>query len=247
MIEGFFWVAFDHGGSSDVPSGNWKQEENLCLSWSEVAQSCPTLWDPMDCSLSGSSVQARILEWIAISFSRGSSQPRDWTWVSCIAGRLLTGWATREVTKVSPLRWLGIEPRSTVWKAAMLTTIPPMLLKYTQIFYIVNKWLIKAVKELNWKDGCMWAKSLQSCPTLFNLMDCSLPGSSIHGDSPGRNTGVGCYAIPFQECDQRANPGLSCLLHGQVGSLLLVPPKEAHLKGYLQFKAFLERRKAFHI
>ena len=93
----------------------------------------------------------------------------------------------------------------------------------------------------------MWAKSLQSCPTLFNLMDCSLPGSSVHGDSPGRNTGVGCYAIPLQGCDQRANPGLTCLLHGQVGSLPLVPPKEAHLKGYLQFKAFLERRKAFHI
>ena len=48
----------------------------------------------MDCSLPGSSVhgilQARILEQVAIPFSRGSSQPRDWTWVSCIAGRLFT-------------------------------------------------------------------------------------------------------------------------------------------------------------
>ena len=47
---------------------------------SEAAQSCPTLCDPMDCSLPGSSVhgifQARILEWVAISISRGSSQPR---------------------------------------------------------------------------------------------------------------------------------------------------------------------------
>ena len=55
------------------------------------AMSFPTLSDPMDCSLSGSSVhgilQVRILEWVAISFSRGSSQYRDWTWVSCIAGR----------------------------------------------------------------------------------------------------------------------------------------------------------------
>ena len=46
-----------------------------------VAQSCPTLCDPMDCSPQGSSVhgilQARILEWVAISFSRGSPQPRD--------------------------------------------------------------------------------------------------------------------------------------------------------------------------
>ena len=42
--------------------------------------------------------QARILEWVAIAFSRGSSQPRDRTRVSCTAGRLLTGWATREVS-----------------------------------------------------------------------------------------------------------------------------------------------------
>ena len=51
-----------------------------------VTQSCVTLCDPMDCSPPGSSVrgilQARILEWVAISFSRGSSPPRDWTWVS---------------------------------------------------------------------------------------------------------------------------------------------------------------------
>ena len=40
--------------------------------------------------------QARVLEWVAISFSRGSSQPRDGTWVSCTAGRRLTVWATRE-------------------------------------------------------------------------------------------------------------------------------------------------------
>ena len=68
--------------------------------WSEVSQSCPTLCDPVDCSLPGSSVhgifQARVLEWIAISFSRGSSQPRDRTQVSCIAGRRFTIWATRE-------------------------------------------------------------------------------------------------------------------------------------------------------
>ena len=70
----------------------------------KVAQSCPTLCNPMDCSLPGSSVhgifQARILEWVAISFSRGSSQTRDWTWVFCIVGRCFTIWATREV-KVS--------------------------------------------------------------------------------------------------------------------------------------------------
>ena len=81
-----------------------------CESWtikkaeieSEVAQSCPTLCDPMDCSPEGSSVhgvlQARILEWVAISFSRGSSRPRDWTQVACIAGRRFNLWTTREAT-----------------------------------------------------------------------------------------------------------------------------------------------------
>ena len=61
-----------------------------------VSDSC----DPMDCSPPGSSVhgifQARILEWIAISFSRGSSKPRNWTQVSCITGRFFTNWAIRE-------------------------------------------------------------------------------------------------------------------------------------------------------
>ena len=68
---------------------------------SEVAQSCLTLCDPMDCSLQLYSVhgiiQARVLEWVAISFSRGSSQPRDRTWVSWIVGRCFTIWGTREV------------------------------------------------------------------------------------------------------------------------------------------------------
>ena len=79
-------------------SNAWKWKVK---SESEAAQSCPTLSDPMDCSLPGSSVhgifQARILEWVAISFSRRSSQPRDWTRVSCIAGRRFTIWATKEV------------------------------------------------------------------------------------------------------------------------------------------------------
>ena len=71
----------------------WRKKE------SKVTQSCMTLCDPMDCSLPGSSVhgidQARILEWVAISFSRRSSWSRDWTLVSHIVGRCFTVWATR--------------------------------------------------------------------------------------------------------------------------------------------------------
>ena len=71
----------------------------------------------MDCSPPGSSVQgifqARILEWVATSFSRGSAQPRDWTWVSCTAGRFFTDWTTREALsselKVHLIPWSAPE------------------------------------------------------------------------------------------------------------------------------------------
>ena len=70
---------------------------------SEVALSCPTLHNPMVCSLPGSSVhgifKARVLVWVAISFSRESSQPRDRTQVSHIVDRRFTIWATRETQK----------------------------------------------------------------------------------------------------------------------------------------------------
>ena len=70
------------------------------VKWSEVTQSCPTLCNPMDGSLSGFSIcgifQARTPEWVAISFSRRSSWPRDWTLVSRIVDRCFTVWATSE-------------------------------------------------------------------------------------------------------------------------------------------------------
>ena len=65
-----------------------------------VLQSCLTLCYPMDCNPLESSVygilQARILEWVGTPFSRGSSQLRNWTRVSCIADRFFTIWTTRE-------------------------------------------------------------------------------------------------------------------------------------------------------
>ena len=73
----------------------------VCVSWSVVS-----LCDLKDCSLPGSSVhgilQARILEWVVCSFSRGTSWARDQTWVSHIAGRYFTIWATGEAhSKIS--------------------------------------------------------------------------------------------------------------------------------------------------
>ena len=73
----------------------WKVKSEI-----EVTQSCLTFWDPMDGNLPSSSVhrifQARVVEWVAISFSRRSSWPRDRTQVSRLVGRCFTIWATRE-------------------------------------------------------------------------------------------------------------------------------------------------------
>ena len=71
---------------------------SCCCSW--VIKSCLTLCDPMDYSPPGSSVhgisQARILKWVAISYSRGSYPPKDQTHISCIARRILYHWAIEE-------------------------------------------------------------------------------------------------------------------------------------------------------
>ena len=66
------------------------------LKWVQVAQSCLTVYNPMDYTVYGISLQARILECVAYPFSSGSSRPRNWTQVSCIAGGFFTSWATRE-------------------------------------------------------------------------------------------------------------------------------------------------------
>ena len=74
----------------------WKKKSEMKVL---VTQSCPTLCNNMDSSPPGSCVhgilQARILEWVVIPFSRGSSQSKDWTWVSCIAVRFYIIWTTR--------------------------------------------------------------------------------------------------------------------------------------------------------
>ena len=72
---------------------------------------------------------------------------------------------------------------------------------------------------------CIHTKSLQLCLTLCDPMDCSLPGSSVHGILQARITGVGCHAL-LQEIvpTQGLNPRLLCLLHWWVDSLPLAPP-----------------------
>ena len=77
-------------------NSEWKsQVSEDRIPYVKVTQSCLTPCDPMDCRVCRI-LQAGILEWVAMPFSRGSSQPRDRTRVSCIAGRFFTSWATRE-------------------------------------------------------------------------------------------------------------------------------------------------------
>ena len=96
-----------------------------------VAQLCPTLCHPMDGSPPGSSVhgifQARVLEWIAISSSRGSSWPSDGTQVSCIAGRFFTVWVIKSIlinmyeVKLLSRVWLFATP----WAVACTRLLRP--------------------------------------------------------------------------------------------------------------------------
>ena len=76
-----------------------------------------------------------------------------------------------------------------------------------------------------WQNPCVLCLVAQSCQTLCKPMDCSQPDSSVHGDSPGKSTGVGCHAL-LQGIfpTQGSNPCLLCLLHWQAGSLPLGPP-----------------------
>ena len=157
-------------------SGSSAGEESACsagVKWSEVDQSCPTFCDPMDFSLSGSSVhgifQASVLEWIAISFSRGSSRPRSQTWVSHIAG--FTVWATR----LHFNSWVGRSPgegigypfqyswTSLVAQISQVAKNPPA---------VWETW----VQSLGWENH--WSRAWQPTPVF-------LPAESPWTEEPG--------------------------------------------------------------
>ena len=131
-----------------------------CTVWSVA----PTRYDPMGCSLPGSSVheisQARILGWVVISSSSGPSWSRDRAHVFCLGKGILYHWTTRE----APVLWLSY-----------------------------------AVLSRSVVSNSLWP------------MACSLPGSSVHGDSPGKNIWVGFRAL-LQGIfpNQGSNPDLPC-------------------------------------
>ena len=114
----------------------------------KVAQLCPTLYDPMDCGQAGSSVhgilQARILEWVAMPFSRGSSQSRDGTRVSCTGGGFSTIWTTREAPK---------QRREDKGERRNLWTKEPAL----PLFHVLGASLILVVLILNPQGPCYYS------------------------------------------------------------------------------------------
>ena len=102
-------------------SSSWRSFQ---CSAAQATQPCPTLCNPMIYTVHGI-LQARILEWVAFPFSRASSQPRDWTQVSCIAGRFFTSWATREAWgSFQPRIKLG-SPMSPALAGGFFTTVLP--------------------------------------------------------------------------------------------------------------------------
>ena len=228
VVQWLIFQAPNAGGLGSIPSQETRShisqrrlkilhaatKTQLCCCCS-AAQLCPTLCDPMDCSLPGSSVHgislARIQEQVAISFSRGSSWPRDWTHVSCIGRKILYLWATWEAHmtwtnhKSSGKYSLSVCP----WRTEKQIRVSPGWPLLTAS--LLACWVAWVVSESVWpyrrqptrlprpwdspgkNTGvrchfllqCMKVKSesevTQSCPTPSNPMDCSLPGSSVHG------------------------------------------------------------------
>ena len=147
----------------------------------------------MDCSLPGSSIhgifQAIVLEWVAISFSRGSSWPRDQTWVSHIIDRCFTVWATREVSVFTSLYLVGKLYLSTLekwsyvvdvlWdpeahpslatKARYITGIPNVSCMHLSVVVVLT-----ATITLVFRAGS-WPSWLQ-CPAVY---DCRYTASRV--------------------------------------------------------------------
>ena len=135
------------------------------------------LCDPMDCSPSGSSVhgilQARILELIAMSSSRGSSWPRDWTQVSYVEGRFFTIWATREDIWE---RLLNSQP------SARTAQVSIQCQKHIGGQGFNNfLWSVSTHTYLSYGQ---FSSVAQSCLTLCDPMDCSTPGFPVHHQLP---------------------------------------------------------------
>ena len=190
--------------------------------WVLVAQSCPTLCNTMDCIWPDSSVhgisQARILEWVAISSSRGSSWPSNQTQVFCIAGRFFTIWATREDPSIPLCVYVcGCVYTHTyfiyiyiyIWAsliAQLVKNLPPM--QMTQFHLWVGK--------IRWRSDRLPTPVFLGFPcgsdgkeSTCNAGDLgSIPGL---GRSPGEGKG---YPLQYSGLEN----SMDCIVHGVTNS-----------------------------
>ena len=160
-----------------------------------ISQSCPTFWEPMACSLPGSSVggilQARILACVAFPFSRTSSLPRDQTCASHIAGRFFTIWATRETlswSRVCVNRSINIEviQKSSLKKHSTVFKIFGILLKLRKNkgrFRLLSSALNSLVQKrpTNWPPtSALFLTSIPTAPwILFHLFSSGQPTTDV--------------------------------------------------------------------
>ena len=153
------------------------------------AQTCPTLWDTVGCSPPGFSVygilQARILEWVAISCSKGSSWPRDWTHVSCIAEGFFTHWAT----------WEAAQYLHTFLNLRFI-----LLFKYLHdLTQVCNSQLEISFHSLPLNHILHFSSVSQSCPTFYDPMNHSMRGLPVHHQLPEfTQTHVHCVGDAIQ-------------------------------------------------
>ena len=150
------WSSHTNSGLSTSRSLHIRENQVSGFVVALVAKLCPTLCHPMNCSTPGSSVhgisQTRILVWVAIPFSRGSSQPKDRTCISCIDRQILYHWATREAHVLTRMAkeiktdntkcWLGYRTNVFIhccWQCKM--TLPESLKVSCKIILTPYQWL----------------------------------------------------------------------------------------------------------
>ena len=144
-----------------------------------VIQSCLTLCDPMDSSLAGSFVhgilQARILEWVAISFSRESSQSKDQSWVSCIADRFFTIWTTGEAL----CWWWGASfPQAPSFQCGRIS-MRTKLVFYSKLWWDIPEYFIPSSPRVLQSEWWLWKEEFWVC-SLVIYFSMAFPTESTH-------------------------------------------------------------------
>ena len=179
-----------------------------------VAQLCQAVCDPMDCSLPGSSIygtlQAGILEWVAILFSRGSSQPRDCTWVFWTTDIFFTIWATREAQrseiKSSVKRTCSV---SESYYRAQEGPMPPSGLLES----IIPPFLLLFSGRDLWLQGlAVFPQDHQLSQTHWQLVPCQmvlLPTQAHKGSPPGSSVQLKAGCLYKRICHSPVTLNLS--------------------------------------